>query len=70
MKNQSPSFRQHMVAHIKKVTVVTVLPSPLVLHCLQNLIKQIFIAIDKIKKTHTLLMTMHVIVVFVAFSEI
>lgn len=68
MKNQSPSFRQHMVAHIKKV--ITVLPSPLILHCLQNLIKQIFIAIDKIKKTHTLLMTMHVIVVFVAFSEI
>lgn len=67
MKNQSPSFRQHMVAHIKKVIA---LPSPLVLHCLQNLIKQIFIAIDKIKKTHTLLMTMHVIVVFVAFSEI
>lgn len=56
-----------MVAHIKKVTV---LPSPLILHFLQNLIKQIFIAIDKIKKTHTLLMTMHVIVVFVAFSEI
>lgn len=66
MKNQSPSFRQHMVAHIKKVTV---LPSPLVLHCLQNMIKQIFFAIDKIKKT-TLLMTMDVIVVFVAFSEI
>lgn len=66
MKNQSPSFRQHMVAHIKKVTV---LPSPLVLHCLQNLIKQIFIAINKIKKK-TLLMTMDVIVVFVAFSEI
>lgn len=67
MKNQSPSFRQHMVAHIKKVIV---LPSPLVLHCLQNLIKQIFIAINKIKKTHTLLMTMHFIVVFVAFFEI
>lgn len=66
MKNQSPSFRQHMVAHIKKVTV---LPSPLVLHCLQNLIKQIFIAINKIKKK-TLLMTMDFIVVFVAFSEI
>lgn len=66
MKNQSPSFRQHMVAHIKKVTV---LPSPLFLHCLQNLIKQIFFVIDKIKKT-TLLMTMDVIVVFVAFSEI
>lgn len=69
MKNQSPAFRQHMVAHIKKVTVVTVLPSPLVLHCLQNLIKQIFIAINKIKKK-TLLMTMDFIVVFVAFSEI
>lgn len=67
MKNQSPSFRQHMVAHIKKVTV---LPSPLVLHCLQNLIKQIFIAIDNTKKKHTLLMTMDVIDVFVAFSEI
>lgn len=69
MKNQSPSFRQHMVAHIKKVTVVTVLPSPLVLHCLQNLIKQIFIAINKIKKK-PLLMTMDFIIVFVAFSEI
>lgn len=68
MKNQSPSFRQHMVAHIKKVTVH---PSPLILHCLQNLIKQIFIAIDKIKKKRkTLLMTMDVIVVFVAFPEI
>lgn len=56
-----------MVAHIKKVIV---LPSPLVLHCLQNLIKQIFIAINKIKIKKTLLMTMDVIVVFVAFSEI
>lgn len=33
-------------------------------------IKQIFIAIDKIKKKHTPLMTIDVIVVFVAFSEI